>query len=235
MGKDEVIERILAGILANGHILIEDYPGLAKTLIARLARPDARPGLQAHPVHARSPAQRHHRQLPLQPARGPVRVPAGPGLHQPPPRRRDQPGHAEDAGGAAGGDAGGAGDGRGRALPARRRRSSCIATQNPIELEGTYPLPEAQLDRFLMRVGRRLSRSPTRSARSSAAGERGARTRRRSPTDRLAGGAARDAGGRSRTCSSATPIERYIVELVQATRADPRVALGASPRGRLAC
>ena len=61
VGKDDVLERILAGILANGHVLVEDYPGLAKTLIGPAPGPGARPRLPAHPVHARPAAERHHR------------------------------------------------------------------------------------------------------------------------------------------------------------------------------
>ena len=94
-------------------------PGPGQDAHRPAPRPDARSRLQAHPVHARSPAQRHHRQLPLRPARGAVRVPPRPDLHQPAPRRRDQPRHAQDAERAARGDAGGAGHRRGRALPAR--------------------------------------------------------------------------------------------------------------------
>ena len=57
VGKAEVLEQILAGLLANGHILIEDVPGLAKTLIARLVAQTLDLELQADPVHARPPPQ----------------------------------------------------------------------------------------------------------------------------------------------------------------------------------
>ena len=109
-----------------------------------------------------------------------------------------------------------------------------IATQNPIDLEGTYPLPEAQLDRFLH--ARRAS------AIRPSEEEREILERRRE--------ARRGRGTRARAIVSrdeflamqraledvfvAEAIEEYIVELAQATRADPRVALGASPRGTLA-
>ena len=75
VGKDDVLERILAGILANGHVLIEDYPGPRQDPHRAPAGPGARPRLPPHPVHARPAPQRHHRQLPLRPARGPLRVP----------------------------------------------------------------------------------------------------------------------------------------------------------------
>jgi MoxR-like ATPase len=107
-----------------------------------------------------------------------------------------------------------------------------IATQNPIELEGTYPLPEAQLDRFLMRL-------------SVGYPDRGdvveilARRRRRredaisiAPVISRAELSAMQASLEDVHVAEVT--ERYIVDLVQSTRSDPRVALGASPRGTLA-
>ena len=78
---------------------------------------------------------------------------AGRGLRQPSSRRRDQPRAAEDAGRAARGDAGAAGDDGRRDHGTLERPFLVLATQNPIEYEGTYPLPEAQLDRFLLRTG----------------------------------------------------------------------------------
>ena len=83
---------------------------------------------------------------------GTLYVPAGTRVHERSPRRRDQPDAAEDAGRAAGGDGGAPGDRRRRAARRCRIRSSSSATQNPIEYEGTYPLPEAQLDRFLFKL-----------------------------------------------------------------------------------
>ena len=153
VGKRDALELILLALLSDGHVLLEDYPGLAKTLIARsfaqatslqFSRIQFTPDLMPSDVTGSSIFdQRAHR----------VHVPARADLHEPPARRRDQPRPAEDAGGAARGDAGAPGDDRGRDA----RRSSApfivLATQNPIEYEGTYPLPEAQLDRFLLRIG----------------------------------------------------------------------------------
>ena len=76
----------------------------------------------------------------------------GPDLRQRDPGRRDQPHAAQDPGRAAGGDAGAPGD-RGRGAATRWSEPFFVlATQNPIEMEGTYPLPEAQLDRFMFNV-----------------------------------------------------------------------------------
>jgi hypothetical protein len=94
-------------------------PGAREDPDGALVRADADPRLLPHPVHARPDALRRHRLVGLQPARGRLRVPARPHLHEPPARRRDQPRPAEDAGCAARGDAGAAGDVRGRDSPAR--------------------------------------------------------------------------------------------------------------------
>ncbi len=125
VGKRDALELVLAGILAGGHVLLEDLPGLGKTLTARSLRPGARHRLPPAAVHPRPAARRRHRLVPLRPAQPRLHLPAGPDLHQPAARRRDQPDAAEDPVGAAGGDAGEAGLGRGHHLPAGRRRSTC--------------------------------------------------------------------------------------------------------------
>ena len=109
VGKRDRLELVLAGLLADGHVLLEDVPGLAKTLTARsfakvtglrFTRVQFTPDLLPSDVTGSSIwNQRDMR----------VRVPPGPGLHEHPSRRRDQPRAAEDTGGAARGDAGAAG------------------------------------------------------------------------------------------------------------------------------
>ena len=107
-----------------------------------------------------------------------------------------------------------------------------VATQNPIELEGTYPLPEAQLDRFLLRVG--IGYPGPEAEREILKIRRERRTDAVtvpvlvSRAELLAMQAALE------DVFVSDPIEHYIVALAQTTRSDPRVALGASPRGTLA-
>ena len=159
VGKRESLELVLLGLLADGHVLIEDYPGLAKTLVARsfaqvaamsFSRIQFTPDLMPSDVTGSSIYNQRASDFEFRP---------GPIFTQPPPRRRDQPRPAEDAGGAARGDAGAAGDDR-RARPTRSSAPFLVlATQNPIEYEGTYPLPEAQLDRFLLRDRRSATRT----------------------------------------------------------------------------
>ena len=111
-----------------------------------------------------------------------------------------------------------------------------IATQNPVEYEGTYPLPEAQLDRFLLKVTMPLPERDTelRVLAAHAAGF--------DPRDLAAAGIARVAGPADLAAATeavrkvyiAPEILAYIVELARATRAAPSTALGVSPRGATA-
>jgi MoxR-like ATPase len=105
-----------------------------------------------------------------------------------------------------------------------------LATQNPIEFEGTYPLPEAQVDRFMARVSLGYP-SPRAEVHMLAAHEAGDRVEHLTPVadaaDLLA---AQDAAIRVRVTD---PLRAYVVALLQHTRDDPRVELGGSPRAGL--
>jgi MoxR-like ATPase len=105
-----------------------------------------------------------------------------------------------------------------------------LATQNPIEYEGTYPLPEAQVDRFMVRLSLGYP-DAAGEAQMLAAHEAGDRVARLEPVAAAADLlAAQDAA----TCVRASePLRRYIVSLLTQTRDDPRVELGASPRAGL--
>ena len=113
-GQDDVVRLALVAILCEGHILFEDVPGTGKSMLARAIAQSMNAERQPHPVHARHAPRRHHRLVDPRPEEGRLRVPARPGLRQRPARRRDQPGHAEDAVGAA--------RGHGRAPGLGRRR-----------------------------------------------------------------------------------------------------------------
>ena len=86
----------IVALLAEGHILVEDYPGVGKTALARALVALDRLPVRARPVHRRPAARRHRRHQRLQPARAALRVPARPDLRQHRARRRDQPRLAED-------------------------------------------------------------------------------------------------------------------------------------------
>jgi len=231
VGKVDVLERILAGILANGHVLIEDYPGLAKTLIARLfaqalnlsfKRLQCTPDLLPADVTGSFLFDQRQARFEFRP--GPVftHLLLADEINRATPKTQAALLEAmQEAQVTVEGESF-------RLEPP----FLVIATQNPIELEGTYPLPEAQLDRFLMRVSVGYP---------SADEERQIlerRRQRRQDEAQVPAVVSRDEVlAMQRTLEDvfvSDAVERYVVDLVQATRTDHRVALGASPRGALA-
>jgi MoxR-like ATPase len=231
VGKDDVIERILAGILANGHILVEDYPGLAKTLIARLLaqaldlgfrRIQFTPDLLPSDITGSFLYDQREARFEFRP--GPVftNLLLGDEINRATPKTQAALLEAMQEAQVTV---------EGQSFPLAQP-FLVIATQNPIELEGTYPLPEAQLDRFLLRVG--VGYPDPDSEREILKRRRERRTDDATvPTiitrpDLLAMQEALE------DVFVSDPLERYIVALAQATRSDPRVMLGASPRGSLA-
>jgi MoxR-like ATPase len=231
VGKDDVLERILAGILANGHVLVEDYPGLAKTLIARLLaqaldlgfrRIQFTPDLLPSDITGSFLYDQREARFEFRP--GPVftNLLLADEINRATPKTQAALLEAMQESQVTV---------EGQSFPLEQP-FLVIATQNPIELEGTYPLPEAQLDRFLLRVGvgypeaeaEREILARRRERRTDAAAVATIVTR----PELLAMQAALE------DVFVSTALERYIVALAQATRSDARVALGASPRGSLA-
>ena len=232
VGKRGPLELILLALLSDGHVLLEDYPGLAKTLIARsfaqatslrFARIQFTPDLMPSDVTGSQIFDQRTTEL---------RLPPGPHLRQPPPRRRDQPRPTEDAGRAARGDAGATGHDRRRDAPARRRPFLVLATQNPIEYEGTYPLPEAQLDRFLVRISIGYPAREDEIEMLERRLERGVDEVELEPVVDAPTLVAMQRALEEVHVSDA--IEGYVVDLVTATRDSQRLAVGASPRGSIA-
>jgi MoxR-like ATPase len=231
VGKEDVLARILAGLLANGHVLIEDYPGLAKTLIARLfaqalglgfKRVQFTPDLL--PADITGSFLFDQREGRFEFRRGPVftNLLLADEINRATPKTQSALLEAMQEAQVTV---------EGESFPLDPP-FLVIATQNPIELEGTYPLPKAQLDRFLLRVAVGYP---------SAEEERAilARRRRRRQEDARVPPVVSqgDLLAMQRALEDvfvSDAVERYVVELVQATRADHRVALGASPRGALA-
>ena len=231
VGKAEVLQRLLAGILANGHVLIEDYPGLAKTLIARLVsqtmdlefkRIQFTPDLL--PSDITGSFLYDQREARFEFRRGPIftNLLLADEINRATPKTQSALLEAMQESQVTA---------EGERFPLDAP-FLVIATQNPIELEGTYPLPEAQLDRFLMR----LSVGYPESADEVEILAR--RRRRRDDAVSIAPVISREEllamQASLEDVHVAGVTERYIVDLVQATRSDPRVALGASPRGTLA-
>jgi MoxR-like ATPase len=231
VGKATVLQRLLAGILANGHVLIEDYPGLAKTLIARLVsqtmdlrfkRIQFTPDLLPSDITGSFLYDQREGRFEFR--RGPIftNLLLADEINRATPKTQSALLEAMQESQVTV---------EGERFPLEAP-FLVIATQNPIELEGTYPLPEAQLDRFLMRLSVGYP-EPADEVEILAR-----RRRRRDDAVEIAPVISREQlvamQASLEDVHVAGVTERYIVDLVQATRSDPRVALGASPRGTLA-
>ncbi len=231
VGKRDALNLLLVGVLANGHVLIEDFPGLAKTLIARslaqvmgleFRRIQFTPDLLPSDITGSSLYDQRSAEFSFQP--GPVftNLLLGDEINRTPPKTQ-----------AA-------------LLEAMQERQVTvdgvtrpltppfivIATQNPIEYEGTYPLPEAQLDRFLLRIGVGY---PSLEQEAEILRRR---VERRSDSVTLEKVVDRatllDLQRAVEDVHVEPTLTTYIVDLVAATRARHDVQVGSSPRGSLA-
>jgi MoxR-like ATPase len=231
VGKDDVLRQIMAGILANGHILIEDYPGLAKTLIARLfsqalelcfSRIQFTPDLLPGDITGSSIYEQREGRFEFR--RGPIftHLVLADEINRATPKTQSALLEAMQERQVTV-------DGQSYAL---EPPFLVIATQNPIELEGTYPLPEAQLDRFVMRIAVGY---PARDEEREMLRRRRERRQEHAEVPTVVSHELLLAmqAALEDVYVEAT-IDEYIVDLVRATREDNRVALGVSPRGALA-
>jgi MoxR-like ATPase len=231
VGKRDALELILLSVLCDGHVLLEDYPGLAKTLIARsfaqatsldFARIQFTPDLMPSDVTGSSIFDQGRVEFRF--LQGPIfaNLLLADEINRAPPKTQAALLEAMQERQVTS-------EGETRLLPAP---FIVLATQNPIEYEGTYPLPEAQLDRFLIRTGIGY---PAREdelellARRLARGEDEVQLR---PVVDAAG--LLEMQRALEHVHVSAPMEGYIVDLVTATRTSPRLAVGASPRGSLA-
>jgi MoxR-like ATPase len=231
VGKRDVLERVLLGVLADGHVLIEDYPGLAKTLMARsfaavtglrFARVQFTPDLMPSDVTGSAIYDQRSGGLRFHP--GPIftHVLLGDEINRAPPKTQAALLEAMQERQVTSEDG----------TRALERPFLVLATQNPIEYEGTYPLPEAQLDRFLLRI--RVG-YPDRAAELELVARRMDRGRDEVELDTVV--------DRDELLAMQRAVERvhadegilgYAVDLVAATRDSSQVQVGASPRGTLA-
>jgi MoxR-like ATPase len=231
VGKRDALELVLLGLLADGHVLIEDFPGLAKTLIARafaqvtsigFTRIQFTPDLMPSDVTGSSIFNQRDADFEFRP--GPIftNLLLADEINRAPPKTQ-----------AA-------------LLEAMQERQVTIegftrplaapfivlATQNPIEYEGTYPLPEAQLDRFLLRIGVGY---PGREEEWDVLERRLERAADEIELEPVVG---RDELVEMQQAVEQVHVDRsvglYIVDLVTATRSASGVQVGASPRGSLA-
>jgi MoxR-like ATPase len=227
--RDETLKHLLVALLAEGHVLVEDNPGVGKTALARalarsidcqFARVQCTSDLLPADVVGTNVYDQREQRFEFRP--GPVfaNVVLVDEINRASPKT--QSGLLECM--------------QERCVTVDvhthelARPFLVLATQNPIEYEGTYPLPEAQVDRFMVRISLGY---PDRASESGmlAAHEAGDRVLALNPVA-TAGEllAAQDAAARVRVSE---PLRDYIVRLLWRTRDDPRVDLGASPRAGL--
>jgi len=231
VGKRDVLELVLLAFLANGHVLLEDVPGLAKTLTARsfaqavgfrFARIQFTPDLMPADITGSSMLDQRSGELEFRP--GPIfaNLVLADEINRSPAKTQAALLEAMQERQVTI-------DGVSRPL---EPPFLVVATENPIEYEGTYPLPEAQLDRFLLRtpVG-----YPVRSDAWTILKRRLDRGADEVELDRvLDASAVLELQEAVETVHVAESIGLYIVDLVEATRESTSVSIGSSPRGALA-
>jgi MoxR-like ATPase len=230
VGKAPVVELLTVALLSPGHVLIEDVPGLAKTMLAKsLAKslgcsfqrvqftPDLLPSdITGVSIFNQKTQDFEYRAGPLM-----SQIILADEINRAGPRTQSALLEAMEERQITV-------DGITRLVP---QPFLVVATQNPIELEGTFPLPEEQLDRFLLRVA--IGYPEVEEEREVLR-----RFREVDPLDELkpvvAGAEAVALSKACRQVYLSPAIETYILALVRATRSNPALSLGASPRGSLA-
>ncbi len=231
VGRRRTLELVLIGILAGGHVLLEDLPGLGKTLIARsfarvlgldFARIQFTPDLLPSDVVGAPLYDQRNAEMVFRP--GPVftQLLLADEINRTPPKTQAALLEAMGEGQVSV-------DGQTRKLPAP---FIVLATDNPIEYEGTYELPEAQLDRFLMRLRLGYLSADDETAMLQRRVTRTADYAELTPVSTPEGVLAmRDSLERVEVSQD---LLEYIVAIVTATRHDSQIQVGASPRGGLA-
>jgi MoxR-like ATPase len=231
VGKRDRLELVLAGLLADGHVLLEDVPGLAKTLTARsfaevtglrFARVQFTPDLLPSDVTGSSIWNQRDAEFAFR--AGPIftNILLADEINRAPPKTQAALLEAMQERQVST-------DGETRVL---EPPFLVLATQNPIEYEGTYPLPEAQLDRFLLRTGFGYPSADAEWEMLERRLERGVdEVVLESVVDRETLLAMQHAVEGVHVDES---VGRYVVDLVAATRESPSVSVGSSPRGSLA-
>jgi MoxR-like ATPase len=230
VGKGEVIDLVLVALLCEGHVLLEDVPGIGKTMLAKsvartlgcsFRRIQFTPDLLPSDVTGLSFFNQREQAFEFR--AGPIfsQVVLADEVNRATPRTQSALLECMEERQVTV-------EGETRPLP---RPFLVLATQNPVELEGTFPLPEAQLDRFLLRLSLGY---PSRDEEKTIL----RRFRAGSPLDELASVVdAEELLSMGRLCREvhvAEAVEDYLLAIVAATREHPVLELGASPRASLA-
>jgi MoxR-like ATPase len=230
VGKRSVLELVTEALLCEGHVLIEDAPGTGKTMLARsmaittglnFKRIQCTPDLLPNDVTGVSVFNQKTREFEFRPGPAFCNILLADEINRATPRTQSALLEAM-------------GEGQitvdGVTYPLERP-FLVLATQNPIEFEGTFPLPEAQLDRFLMRLSLGYPGPADEDAMMQM-------QQTVHPIETLVqavdGARLPELQAQVRAVHVADGIRRYILDLITATRVHSALALGASPRGSLA-
>ncbi|WP_338751602.1 AAA family ATPase [Janibacter alittae] len=228
-GKPDVVRTAITVLLAGGHLLIEDVPGVGKTMLAKtlarsidasVRRVQFTPDLLPSDITGVSIYNQESRHFEFRPGAVFANVVVGDEINRASPKAQSALLECME-------EAQVTVDGTTYQLP---DPFIIMATQNPVEMEGTYPLPEAQRDRFMARLSVGY---PTAAAEVDLLDHHGAR----SPLDGLE--PVTDAEGivrlvrAVRTVYASTAVRQYVVDLAAATRTSSQIRLGASPRATL--
>lgn len=230
VGKRHAVELAVIGLLCQGHLLIEDVPGVGKTVLARslarslgcsFSRIQFTPDMLPSDVTGVSIYNQLSSQFEFRPGPVMAQVVLADEINRATPKTQAALLEAMEERQITV-------DGKTHILP---RPFLVLATQNPIEYEGTFPLPEAQLDRFLMRLKLGYPEQDDEITILE-------RQQYQHPIIELSQVVSEaeliEAQEEIKNIYIAPPVKRYIVELVRQTRQHPDVYLGASPRGSLA-
>lgn len=235
VGQDEVIEQILVAILAEGHALLEGVPGTAKTLTvktlariigAHFSRIQFTPDLMPSDITGTNVFNMRTSEFSLR--HGPIftDILLADEINRTPPKTQAALLEAMEE--------------RQTTIDGERYELSplftVLATENPIEYEGTYPLPEAQLDRFLLKILIDYP-SPESELEIVSRWDQGFNSRRLEQVDVLPLGdvaAIQHCRAEIRALRLEPGVQKYIVEIIRKTRSHPTILYGASPRASVA-
>ncbi|MCL4833117.1 MAG: MoxR family ATPase [Caldilineaceae bacterium] len=230
VGKENVLENLIIALLCEGHVLLEDVPGVGKTMLARslavslgvdFRRLQCTPDLLPSDITGVSIFNQETRHFQFIEGPAFTHILLADEINRATPR-------AQAALLECMGERQITADGLTRPLP---RPFLVLATQNPVEYEGTFPLPEAQLDRFFFKLSLGYLSPAEESAMLVNLGNRHPIETLESVVDGLVAPQLAESIWQVTVAES---VRQYIVDLVQATRKHGELALGASPRGALA-
>jgi MoxR-like ATPase len=228
-GKRDVVELALLALIAEGHVLVEDVPGVGKTQLAKsiarsidsvFQRVQFTPDLLPSDVTGVSVWDRNRNEFEFKP--GPIfaNIVVGDEINRASPKTQSALLEAMEERQVTS-------DGVTRELPLP---FMVMATQNPLEHEGTYPLPESQLDRFMMRV---VIGYPNRQKELEILDTHGVRSTFHDLQPVVSIPEIDELIATAREVTVSSSVKTYIVDLVEGTRQHPDVMLGASPRSAL--